>query len=1607
MGIIKKVKILLIAGLVVVLSFVIFGGTTSYAASVPGLGEVDFEWEREIYDGVNLRHTMSHNNNQEQKTYTIEFDPKTTALKPVVTTGPQVLGGNTMSALVNDYEQKGNHVVFGINGDSYDTSNGIPTGIGINDGILLNSSTNKMGWGITAEGEVKYGNANLPMNFTIEGKSPIKIDHINKERKLDTSGVYFLTDHFNKTTASTQAGVEVILNVDPGQDGLRIGQDFELTVQQVMLVDNNLSKNKTAINKGNAVLATHTSSPHYNTLANLQPGEKVTVNVDDNNDDRIDWTEIVAGMGIFHFLLDNGVETPELSNPDIHPRSAMGVKADGTIILMQNDGRQVGWSNGLSFREMVLYMRDVLGAVTVFNFDGGGSSTLSATLPGDSKATVLNRPSDGGERSNANAFLLVATEEPTEEKEVEKIHLYPSIVGNYATKGMILEKGKMSFYVAGTDLNYYPVPLEGPVSYTVQSDGASIGTIDGAGNFTASTGKGTGRVVASMGDKQAIFEIEVVDEIEKIETTRTIISVGPYGSTNLDFRAFKDGIPIILSTDALNFSVSPANIGSVSPNGKFTAAVESGSGNLTVSYKSFSLVMPIEIGKLPVQIADFERDIFADNSWVKHYINMPNNGGTGDISINTDERYVKHGDGSLRIDYDFATNPLSGTVAIEVSEHGGTVLEGQPKAISAWVYGDGNGGWFRIQLTGGKYAGATTIDWVGWRYIETPIPTDAPFPYTVQKMIRLIGTPTIANHTKGTIYVDSVRVVYDYKNDDNEPPVVIEESITPAQGSTTSDRQEVISLKVIDSDVLPITGINTERTQMFINNIQVENLQQTVNADGSVDITYNPSALDRLRPGVQNVRVRVEDNFGNKKFIEWSFILEGYAVSLTEDAPDKDIIYAGEEFTYIIDTPSYKDFEQVEIELSYNPNNLKLVNHSLDERLVVTEHSVNESTGKIKYIVIGMNNHTKAEDALFLFNFKAKETFNGTTGIVVEKATITENSENHPIALEGFNVPIEYKYLINVFEATSQRETRILLTENQESVEGVKLVAYTGGSPVSLGEEFVTNEKGEIITHFFTNYPVGTKFSLHFSKDGLVSNIVEIEILESLGSVIPEKISVTVGEDASREVGISYQTNHEVTDGKVYIADNIEMNNARVIDATPVTIFTYHSNDNYQYTNWGAFVKDLTPGTRYYYQVGSDLGKSEVLTFKTPNESGDLNIAVYGDVQGAYNVLGSTQQKLHALYPEVDLNLFAGDVADNAHVYSNWTQLDTHNKQYFNNYIFASAIGNHDVTDKGLTFTNYFYGPLNGADTTFGARNYYFEVGDAIIYNFDTEANYNSYDPGLVKQKAHLLQVMANSDKTFKIVLMHRSSYPLNYNEAEIRALAPTFEQAGIDLVISGHDHVYNRVTMQGGSKVEVHEGVTYVVTGTSSGGKYYDGDPTRPWAGVVYDDNNPVFMMMKVRDGNKIEYETYAVEGGKSVLRDSFVIQKNKVIVEEENFLYTGPAGFTTGEVLRFKINADLGYYVDSVLVNGETVTYDDLGYYNITDLAEDATITVNLKEGYDSYDLNNDSVITTEDALTILRHITGKKLIDSEYLTLLGLTEEDLTMAFAREILEKVGER
>jgi hypothetical protein len=83
-----------------------------------------------------------------------------------------------------------------------------------------------------------------------------------------------------------------------------------------------------------------------------------------------------------------------------HPRTGVGQLADGRIILVAVDGRQPGYSTGLTNFELALAMMR-LGAVTASALDAGGSTTMAF----DGK--VLNRPSDsGGERAVAEALTL-------------------------------------------------------------------------------------------------------------------------------------------------------------------------------------------------------------------------------------------------------------------------------------------------------------------------------------------------------------------------------------------------------------------------------------------------------------------------------------------------------------------------------------------------------------------------------------------------------------------------------------------------------------------------------------------------------------------------------------------------------------------------------------------------------------------------------------------------------------------------------------------------------------------------------------------------------------------------------------------------------------------------------------------------------------------------------------------------------------------------------------------------------------------------------------------------------------------------------------------------
>lgn len=454
------------------------------------------------------------------------------------------------------------------------------------------------------------------------------------------------------------------------------------------------------------------------------------------------------------------------------------------------------------------------------------------------------------------------------------------------------------------------------------------------------------------------------------------------------------------------------------------------------------------------------------------------------------------------------------------------------------------------------------------------------------------------------------------------------------------------------------------------------------------------------------------------------------------------------------------------------------------------------------------------------------------------------------------------------------------------------------------------------------------------------------EKIQAADTFVPKKILVNVGSDETN-VGISFETPLGVTDAKVVVSLNKTLTSPVEFLAKSTEVSgTTASGPNVVYLAWGAYVTELTPDTTYYYKVGNDNGWSSTLSFTTLKTSGDATMLFFGDVQGGYAAFPNVLDKAVAQYPEASLFMLAGDINDSeARLYDEITLFDDYAKTYLNNNIWAAAIGNHDAYNGGHVFSNYFYGPNNGIDSGSGVRNYYFEFNDAIIFNLDTEAGFASYDPTYVKQSNLLRTVMNETTKKYKIVLMHRSTYPMNYNEANVRALSSVFEELEIDLVISGHDHVYNRTTMLEGNKVEVNNGVTYVVGG-SSGTKFYNADTVpRPWKNIVYDDNFPVFSAIRFSNGNLL-FSAHSIVDNRVSRIDNFTISKFDVnLTKSEGIDLKGSLYARNNDTITYTVDTLEGYLFDYVKVNGKIIELVD-NQFTVENITKQTTIEISATE-------------------------------------------------------------
>jgi 3',5'-cyclic AMP phosphodiesterase CpdA len=169
---------------------------------------------------------------------------------------------------------------------------------------------------------------------------------------------------------------------------------------------------------------------------------------------------------------------------------------------------------------------------------------------------------------------------------------------------------------------------------------------------------------------------------------------------------------------------------------------------------------------------------------------------------------------------------------------------------------------------------------------------------------------------------------------------------------------------------------------------------------------------------------------------------------------------------------------------------------------------------------------------------------------------------------------------------------------------------------------------------------------------------------------------------------------------------------------------------------------------------------------------------------------------------------------------------------------FYASIGNHDDTNERL------YKPFNMG----GQRYYSFKKGNATFFALDS--NYMD-----LAQLDWLERELSSTNTPWKICFMHHPLYSdgrYHGADVDLRAhLEPLFEKYGVDVVLSGHDHVYERLKPE--------HGIYYFVLGNSGELRYRNLRASAEMAAGF--DTDRSFMVLEIA-GDKLYFQTVSRAG-------------------------------------------------------------------------------------------------------------------------------------------------
>ncbi|MFD1859339.1 phosphodiester glycosidase family protein [Aeromicrobium camelliae] len=470
-------------------------------------------------------------------------------------------------------------------------------------------------------------------------------------------------------------------------------------------------------------------------VADLEVGQNLEIEVGPSAD--VDMA--IAGS---HQILRDG-EVPELSGSlatSVHPRTAVGMNADGTeLFVVTIDGRTAA-SRGMTLPELGEFMAD-LGAENAVNLDGGGSTSMVARPAGAEDVRVQNTPSDGHERQVPNALVFYSSA-PAEQLSDAKIE--PQIEGQTT----IFAGQHRTFEGIGLGANLERIAADGEFSV----DGpVELTEADGRAATVQGTAPGEGHVAYRVGGHQARLPVRIVGELVGLRSSTPAINLADAAaSAEVTIDGFDaDGHVARMEARDLEVSADPGLRATSDGQGTFLvqATSPSASGHVTFRSGEAQVRVAVAVGTREVPITDFgDLDGFSDETARA----------TGSFSA---AKGPEPGTPAVRLQYDFTTSTATRGYYLIKDEP--VTIDGDALALEMDIKGDASGAWPRLQVRAADgtvtNVDGPTITWEGWQRTRFTVPAGLAQPLSVER-VRIMETRPAASY-QGDIMIANLRAI--------------------------------------------------------------------------------------------------------------------------------------------------------------------------------------------------------------------------------------------------------------------------------------------------------------------------------------------------------------------------------------------------------------------------------------------------------------------------------------------------------------------------------------------------------------------------------------------------------------------------------------------------------------------------------------------------------------------------------------------------------------------------------------------------------------------------------------------------------------------------------